>query len=147
MVGHWKGYYKFEKERIQKMIGFEKTYFEITIEKFDGINFSGSVNDDITTGGMEETGKIIGKVEKDKISFQKLMPLNDQINLKGERIKTNQKHPTLYYSGTFSENKTAIVGTWKFKRRIEFIFGIIPIPFNPGNGFWEMNFSSENILK
>lgn len=41
MIGHWKGYYKFEKERIQKMIGLEKNYFEITIEKFDGVNFSG----------------------------------------------------------------------------------------------------------
>jgi hypothetical protein len=82
MIGHWKGHYTFEKEQIQKMIGFEKTYFEITIEKFDGVNFSGTVNDDIATGGMEETGKIIGKVENNKISFQKLMPIgkNGQID-------------------------------------------------------------------
>lgn len=143
MIGNWKGHYTYKNKQLQKIIGFEKTYFEITIEKFDGVNFSGTVHDDIATGGMKETGKIIGKVENDKISFQKSMPINDRISLKGERIKTNQKHPTLYYFGTFSKNKTTIVGNWKFKRRIEFIFGIIPILFNPGKGDWEMNFSSE----
>ena len=105
MIGNWKGHYTYENKPLQKVIGFEKTYFEITIEKFDGVNFSGIVNDDIATGGMKEIGKIIGRVENDKISFQKLMPINDQISLKGERIKTNQKHPTLYYFGTFSKKK------------------------------------------
>lgn len=85
MVGNWKGHYKFENERIQKAIGFEKTDFEIIIEKCDGINFNGIVNDDIKTGGMKETGEITGKIAKNKISFKKMMPTRHQINSKGER--------------------------------------------------------------
>ena len=139
MLGNWKGYYNFENERIQKLIGFEKTNFEILIENYDGINFSGIVNDDVKTGGMEETGKIIGKIENTNISFEKLMPKHNQINSNGDRKNVEGKHPTLYYFGTLSENKTEIIGTWKFKKRIGFLFGIIPIYFRPGNGSWKMN--------
>ena len=142
MLGNWNGYYKFKNERIQQAIGFEKTNFEIIIEKFDGINFTGIVNDDIKTGGMAETGKIIGKITNNKISFQKLMPINNQINLQGERQNIDRKHPTLYYYGTLSENKTEIIGTWKFKRKIGLLFGIIPILFRPGNGSWKMELNA-----
>jgi hypothetical protein len=126
MLGSWKGYYKFENNRTQKLIGFEKTDFEIIIEKFDGINFSGIVNDDVKSGGMEETGEIIGKIENNKISFEKLMPKHNQINSKGERRNIEGKHPILYYIGTLSEDKTEIIGTWKFKKKLAYLFGIIP---------------------
>jgi hypothetical protein len=139
MLGNWNGYYKFENQRIQKAMGFEKTNFEIIIEKFDGINFDGIVNDDIKTGGMKETGKVTGKIVNNKVSFKKLMPINTQIDLKGERKDLERKHPTLYYFGTLSENKAEIIGTWKFKRKIGFLFGIIPIFFRPGNGSWKMS--------
>lgn len=139
MLGKWKGYYTFENERIQKIVGFEKTYFEIVIKQFDGINFDGIVNDDIKFGGMKETGKITGKIIKNVISFKKLMPKKNQINSIGIRKKLEGKHPTLYYYGTLSENKTEIIGTWKFKRRLSFLFVIIPIIFRPGNGTWKMN--------
>ncbi len=82
MTGNWKGYYKFENEKIQKATGFEKTNFEIVISKFDRINFSGIVKDDVETGGMEETGEIIGKIDNNNISFEKLMPKHYQIDLK-----------------------------------------------------------------
>ncbi|SNR82954.1 hypothetical protein [Flavobacterium sp. ov086] len=142
MLGNWGGYYKFENERIQKAMGFEKTNFDITIEQFDGINFNGIVNDDIKTGGMKETGRVTGKIIKNKVSFIKQMPKRIQINPNGERISLEGKHPTLYYSGTLSDNKTEIIGTWKFKRKIAFLFGIIPILYRPGNGSWKMELNT-----
>jgi hypothetical protein len=141
MIGNWKGYYNFENEKIQKIRGFEKTYFEIIIEKFDGEIFSGTVKEDTKSGGMEEIGKIIGKVEDNNISFEKLMPKRTQINSKGELKNIEGKHPVLYYIGTLSENKTEVVGTWKFKKRMGLLFGIIPVFFRPGNGNWKMNLS------
>ncbi|KFF10095.1 hypothetical protein [Flavobacterium hydatis] len=144
MVGNWKGYYKFENERIQKAIGFEKTDFEIIIENFDGINFDGIVNDDIKTGGMEETGEITGKIVNNKISFKKMMPVHNQIDAKGERKNIKGKHPVLYYYGTLSENETEIIGTWKFKKTLGFLFGVIPVFYRPGNGTWKMNLYNES---
>ena len=141
MIGSWKGYYKFDNERTQKVIGFEKTYFTIEIESYEGVNFQGKVNDDVSTGGMEETGDVIGKVYNNKIQFKKLMPKNCQIYENGDRETTDQKHPTLYYEGTFSNDKTEIRGKWFFKRKIVFLYGIVPIIFHQGKGTWSMKLS------
>ena len=141
MTGIWKGYYKYENERINKIRGFEKTYFEIIIEEFDGNYFNGIVKDDVKTGGMEGEGKIIGKIEGNTITFEKMMPKHTVINLKGERGIIKGKHPVLYYSGNLSQNKTEVIGTWKFKKRLRFLFGIIPFISGGENGNWKMNLS------
>lgn len=140
MLGSWKGFYKYENEKIKKINGYEKTEFEITVDHFDGKNFSGKVNDDVKTGGMKETGRIVGKIVNNRITFEKSMPINSKIiNTKGERKQTDKKHPTIYYSGTLSEDKTEIIGNWNFKRKLGFLLGFIPIIFSPGNGTWKMN--------
>jgi hypothetical protein len=92
---------------------------------------------------MVETGAITGYIENEKISFEKMMPRESLImDNKGTRQTTDKKHPTLYYSGIFAKDKQQAAGTWKFKRRIVFIFGFIPIPLRPAKGTWQMNFSS-----
>lgn len=145
MLGSWKGFYKYENEKIQKIIGYEKTEFEINIDDFDGLNFSGKVNDDLKTGGMQETGKIVGKITNSKVSFEKSMPKNSLIiNTKGDRKQTERKHPTIYYCGTLSSDKTEITGIWYFKRKLGFLFGFIPIIFRPGKGTWKMILKTEN---
>jgi hypothetical protein len=144
MLGNWNGFYKYRNEKIQKIVGFEKTDFEIIIDKFDGVNFSGKVKDDEKTGGMNESGEIVGKILNNKISFEKSMPKNSQIiNTKGERKITDKKHPIIYYCGTLSEDKTEIIGNWKFKRKLGFILGFIPVIFRPGNGSWKMSLKTE----
>ncbi|RZJ52808.1 MAG: hypothetical protein EOO44_10670 [Flavobacterium sp.] len=144
MKGNWEGYYKFDNKNIQASIGFEKTNFKIEISKFDGINFYGKVNDDVYTGGMKETGDIIGKVNKDKISFRKLMPKNDVVFPDGEREVYDRKHPVLYYIGVFSDDKKEINGKWFFKRKLYFIYGIFPMFFRPRKGTWSMKLSNSN---
>ena len=73
-TGHWSGYYKFDKEDIQEKIGFASTNFEIEITKTDKQNFTGNVQDDMSTGGTEGIGEITGKVSGEKIKFIKQMP-------------------------------------------------------------------------
>jgi len=138
MTGTWLGYYKYDNELHQKTIGFDKTNFTIIIQSFDGKNFKGIVNDDITTGGMKETGDIVGSVEGEKLSFQKFMPRETLFNPNGERITSDKKHRTLYYSGILSNDKKEITGQWKFKIKIGFLFGLIPIPYRGGKGTWSM---------
>jgi hypothetical protein len=138
MTGNWNGYYKFDNERIQNAIGFEKTNFTIVIDSYEQGTFQGKVNDDVTTGGMKETGHVVGKVDKNEIRFKKLMPKNCIIYANGERKTSEKKHPTLYYEGTFSEDKTEVTGKWFFKRKIGFLYGIVPILFRPAKGTWSM---------
>ncbi|KFF07191.1 hypothetical protein [Flavobacterium reichenbachii] len=138
MTGNWNGYYKFDNERIQNAMGFEKTNFTIVIDNYEGGNFQGKVNDDVATGGMKETGDIFGKVNKNAVSFKKLMPKNCVIDQNGNRATLEKKHPVLYYKGTFSEDKTELSGKWFFKRRFFLLYGIIPILFSPGKGTWSM---------
>lgn len=88
---------------------------------------------------MNKTGKTIGKIENNNISFEKLMPKYNQINSKGERKNVEGKHPTLYYRGNLSYIKLKLLELEKIKKRIRFLFGIIPIYFRPGNGSRKIN--------
>lgn len=138
MKGSWDGFYRYDRDRIREATGFEKTGFTIEIMVFDGINFEGTVNDDTATGGMAETGRIIGTISKNTIRFRKFMPVGSEINPDGTSQKTGKKHKTIYYSGTLSEDGTIINGQWKFRHSIALLFGIIPIPYSPGTGTWGM---------
>ncbi len=139
MLGNWKGSYKYDNEKIQKIVGHNETKFEIIIDKFDGQSFSGIVTDDEGTGGMKDAGQIVGRVENNKIYFEKLMPKNDRISsVTGNRRYSEKKHPKIYYAGKLSDDKSSFEGNWKFKKRLLFLFGIIPIIFNPGKGTWKM---------
>ncbi|MDI9256756.1 MULTISPECIES: hypothetical protein [Flavobacterium] len=139
MLGNWKGSYCYENDRIRKIIGYDQTEFEIVIEEFDGKTFSGKVTDDEKSGGMKETGKIIGRIENDEIYFEKSMPKNCQIiNINGDRKYSEKSHPIIYYSGKFSDNGNGFEGNWKFKKRLGFLFYVIPIIYSPGKGTWKM---------
>jgi hypothetical protein len=138
MTGTWKGYYKYDNKILQKASGFDKTFFTIIVKSSDESSFEGNVIDDINTGGMQGTGDIIGKIDGEKITFKKLMPRKSTIDLKGQKNDSDGIHPTIYYSGIFSENRREINGEWKFKITIGFLFGFIPIPYRPGKGTWSM---------
>ncbi len=139
MLGNWKGFYKYDNDKIQKIIGYEETGFEIIIDKFDGKNFTGKVTDDERTGGMKETGQVVGRIERDKIYFEKIMPKNYQINpVNGDRKYTEKSHPTIYYFGKVSNERNKFEGNWKFKKRLGLLFYLIPIIYSPGKGTWKM---------
>ena len=110
MTGTWIGFYKFDNERVQKAFGFDKTYFTITIKSFDERNFHGIVIEDIKSGGMEGIGEITGEIDDAKISFEKFMPKTQLIYPNGEKKNLDKKHPTLYYTGTFSKDKREVNG-------------------------------------
>ena len=137
-IGHWIGQYKFDKEVRQKMTGFDITNFEIEITTVENNNFVGKVQDDLTTGGTEGIGEIVGKISGEKIEFIKQMPIMTLlIGKEGTRKTINKKHRKIYYSGTFSSNRRSISGQWRFK--FGFIwFGLIPIPVIPTTGSWTM---------
>lgn len=138
MKGTWIGFYKYDKESAQKTIGFEKTPFTMIIHTFDGKEFEGFVTDDIENGGMEGEGKIVGHILNNAVAFQKHMPKATIAFRDGSRKIMNRKHPTIYYSGTISQDGKEMTGNWKFKTQIAFLFGIIPFPYNPNRGSWAM---------
>lgn len=138
MTGTWKGYYRYNTEWVREKSGFDRTVFTIEIAEFDGKNFSGTVNDDTNTGGMPETGKITGVINGNSISFQKFMPVHSVIHPELGHLKIpHEKHPTLYYEGK-SDDKNKYTGNWKFKIKIGFILGILPVPYRPAKGTWAM---------
>lgn len=143
MIGTWLGYYKFDSERGQKLIGFDKTNFTLIINSFDGKNFRGTVNDDIETGGMKETGNIIGHINNENIFFKKFMPKLTVFYNDGTRETLDKKHLTLYYYGRISKDKKQYIGYWKFKVTIIFLYGFFPLPYRPGRGTWSMTLSNE----
>lgn len=138
MTGTWVGYYQYDNPDHQKAIGFDKTFFTITIKSFDGKYFTGIVNDDVKSGGMEGSGEIVGEINEGSIHFKKLMPRESLIYPKGEIKDSDRKHPTLYYTGVISKDKKEISGVWKFKITIGLLFGFLPIPYRPGKGTWSM---------
>jgi hypothetical protein len=135
--GHWIGSYKFNNPAYQNMVGFEQTNFEIDIQDVYQEHFTGTVRDDLSTGGTEGVGKITGKADGEKIEFIKQMPVWTLIDQKGTRKTYNKKHPKIYYSGIFSQDKKTISGQWKFKLGFHWI-GILPIPIIPVKGTWVM---------
>jgi hypothetical protein len=141
MIGSWSGQYQYDNPKLQKAIGSEKTYFTITINHFDGSLFSGIVTDDIESGGMEGVGRIEGNIINEKVSFKKLMPKRVFIYKNGRRSVTSQKHPTIYYTGILTSNKTHIEGSWKINPQFVFLFGFIPIPTRSVTGKWQMQIS------
>ena len=138
MTGTWKGYYRHDIEFMRKETGFDKTGFTIKITAFDGKNFSGSVYEDIATGGMPETGKVTGRVEGKTINLKKMMPVQTLVHPQLGRIRNeHKKHSALYYSGTLNPEND-YNGIWKFGIKIGFLFGFLPIPHRPATGTWSM---------
>ena len=136
--GIWIGQYKFDNKAHLEITGFESTNFEIEITKVENNNFTGKVQDDLTTGGTEGIGEIAGKVFGENIQFVKQMPIMTVLlGKEGIRKTYNKKHRKIYYLGTFSGDRKSISGQWKFK--FGFIwFGFIPVPVTPTKGAWKM---------
>jgi hypothetical protein len=139
-AGNWSGYYSFLDPEINKIRGFDKTKFDIEIITVKDNKFTGKVQDDLTTGGTEGIGEIIGQINGDKVEFVKKMPVMTLlIDRKGTRKTYNKKHRPIYYTGQLSSDKQTVTGTWRFKFGFVWL-GIIPVPVRPSKGSWTMTF-------
>ncbi|MEM5565931.1 hypothetical protein WNY78_12490 [Psychroserpens sp. AS72] len=138
--GNWNGSYQYaipDEFIDDRMIDVE---FSITFNKVKGNTFTGTVKDDLSTGGTPGTGIIKGKFDNDTIYFTKNMPISATIDDTGKHfVDTNKKHPTLVYNGQFSRNKQIISGTWKFKSKALYFKGFIPRLVSRGTGTFVMN--------
>lgn len=119
LPGVWKGYYTYNTKYYKNKEGV-KTHFTITIKNVTGNSFSGTVEDDMATGGTPGTGRIEGTINGNKITFVKKMPVYAVWDGKKRILNENKSHPNIYYSGILNMNKVD-KGKWKFKFQIFFI--------------------------
>jgi hypothetical protein len=137
-IGQWSGHYTFNDEKVNKIRGFENTFFEIEILSVKDNLFFGKIQDDLSTGGTEGIGQVSGKISGNRISFVKLMPVMTLlVGNKGTRKTLYKKHRPIYYNGQFSSDGQTVSGTWRFKFGFVWI-GIIPVPVKPSTGVWTM---------
>lgn len=135
MKGLYKGFYKYDKERIQKIVAHDMTLFHINITEVDGLTFTGEIKDDTNTGGTPGTGTITGVLNGNKIEFTKQMPIASIISADGKIKTLNKKHRKIYYEGRKSGD--IFKGTWKIPFGF-LLVGILPIPMAKTTGTWEM---------
>lgn len=137
--GSWQGYYQFDNKAHESMRGHKQTYFGIDIVNVYGNQFSGTVQDDLASGGTEGIGEITGTVDGSRVEFVKQMPVMTVLRADGTRQTFNKKHRKIYYSGELSADGKSISGQWRFKFGFLWI-GIIPIPMESSKGTWAMSF-------
>jgi hypothetical protein len=140
LKGIWHGTYQYsipDEFKDDKMIDVN---FTLTIDTIKGKSFSGTVEDDLSSGGTPGIGVIKGTFDKDSIYFTKKMPVLSQVDEHRKHTNdTNKKHPTLVYEGVFSRSKHILTGTWKFKSKTVVWNGLIPSFVSRGNGTFVMS--------
>ena len=143
LQGIWEGTYQYsipDEYKDERMIDVN---FTLTIDSINGKSFTGTVNDDLSTGGTPGTGIIKGTFDNDTIYFTKNMPIASFVNEDGTRhTDPRKKHSTLVYEGKFSRSKHVITGLWKFKTRALHWKGFIPQLISKGRGTFVMTKTS-----
>ena len=135
MTGNWSGTYQHESKRIPEERRKQRTKFKINIIDFDGVRFSGEIEEETESGGMQGVGKIEGRIIDNKITFVKMMPFQTLYMPDGTRTQLQNRHRDIYYSGIVSGD--SIHGVWKLKFGVRLIKNKIAI-FYPIKGNWEM---------
>ena len=140
LKGTWNGTYQYSIPDEYKDDNMIDVNFTLIIETINGKTFTGTVKDDLASGGTPGTGIVKGKFDNNSIYFTKKMPISSTVDENGKRaINTNKKHPTLVYEGEFSRSKHIITGTWKFKSKALYFKGLIPRLFSRGTGTFVMS--------
>ncbi|MEM6802389.1 MAG: hypothetical protein AAF696_13350 [Bacteroidota bacterium] len=137
LKGSWKGYYQFTTTWVSEEIRKRKTACNLQILQVDGSYFSGTVEDDLDTGGMEGQGAIKGELEGRDISFVKEMPIQTFMSEDGSLKQAKGRHPKIYYSGKIDERGTKMSGSWRIKIGLRWQ-GLVPLIIVPTEGLWEM---------
>jgi len=139
MLGTWKGTYTYNIPDQYKDDRTRKVSFTIRITEVKGETFTGTVEDDLETGGTPGTGRISGGFTQRKLWFDKNMPVYAYIDRDGKHVEdAHKKHPTIVYEGYFSPGKQHCSGNWRFKKKVLIWHGIIPRWVTPGTGQFSM---------
>lgn len=140
MRGVWKGTYTYNIPEEHKDERLQQVRFTIRITDVQGQNFTGTVEDDLATGGTPGTGQITGHFTEREIWFDKNMPVYAYIDREGKRVQdAGKKHPVIAYEGQFGGGKQYCAGTWRFKKKTLIWRGIIPFWVSRGTGRFAMN--------
>jgi hypothetical protein len=139
LLGTWEGAYEYDLPDIFEKKYFPKVRFTITITEVKGNTFIGTVEDNVSDGGMEDIGQIEGKFTATTIQFLKTMPFLVEKDQYGKNhLDKTKKHPILIYNGAFSRSKNNISGDWIFKPKTRF-FGLIKLANSMDKGTFTMH--------
>ncbi len=138
MIGKWNGAYEYDMRNGFKNPNLKRVEFDIEIVSKEYNSFKGTVEDNIEMGGTPGVGQITGVVNDNTIMFEKNMPVEVMLLQNGESKVKNNKHPTLIYTGTITNDTTMISGTWKFKKLKFLWIGILPWWYDLGSGTFTM---------
>ncbi len=136
MKGKWIGTYWFSGN-VPDILKDRQTEFELIVDNYSDSKISGSISDNVETGGTKGIGTFTGTVKGCKIRFIKKMPTRTSILPDGTRIEEEKPHRPICYNGIINSETGLIQGTWKFKMGVGFIKG--RLAFYPATkGKWEM---------
>ena len=136
MKGKWIGQYWFSGN-VPESLKNKETEFELIIDSYLNSKISGTISDNMETGGTAGTGTISGNVKHNKVKFIKRMPIKTSVFQDGTRIEENKPHRPIYYKGIIDIETNTVKGTWKFKLGIGFINGRLVI-YSGTKGEWKM---------
>lgn len=137
MKGKWNGSYWFSGN-VPESLKDRKTGFELTIDDYSNSKISGTVSDNIETGGTKGIGNFSGTIKGNKIKFVKRMPIRTVVVQDGTRIEEDKPHRPIHYSGIIDYDTNSIKGTWKFKIGIGLVKGRLAF-YPETKGEWEMS--------
>ena len=125
----WSGAYEYdlipEMDRVPAAVAFR---LELHFSG-DG-NFTGNVRDS-DDSPMLELGVVNGKLENDKISFVKSMPVATFMEQDGSSTRMNCEHPPIHYEGEYVREENLLVGCWHIPSMSS---GVFEQP--PATGTW-----------
>jgi hypothetical protein len=145
-TGTWIGYYQYNNVKMEQRRGVEQTGFTIEILTISNDEFTGTVTDDLATGGMNGVGTITGKIIANGITFVKQMPKMLLIHPDGHHEERTEAHQPLYYTGVFEDDGRTVSGEWTFKTSFFLKIFLYIIGMSGANsGTWSMRMSEDKI--
>ncbi len=140
MKGTYKGSYWYTNG-VSNTLKELTTKFQLHIETEVGTKITGTVEDDVASGGTPGVGTIEGDIHGNTITFVKQMPVVAFFSTDGSMVTGKKPHKPIYYKGTIDAATGTIHGTWKLKFGITFHKGrLLIIPTTKGT--WEMQLVS-----
>jgi len=99
--------------------------FRLELQFSSDIDFTGHVRES-EASPMPELGVVIGKLENDKITFVKSMPVATMMESDGSSTKMDCDHPPIHYEGEYVREENLLVGCWQIRSKSNGVFGQPP---------------------
>lgn len=139
MKGIWNGTYTYNVPDEYKDDRLIEVKFRIEVLEVKKNIFSGTVKDDLESGGTSGIGTISGSCTETEIKYIKQMPIYAYIDKEGNHLTNpKRKHLPIIYEGSFSRSKKHITGIWKFKKKRLVFINLIPRLITNGSGHFTM---------